>query len=118
MTNGIKTGNPRWFIKGPSTKFRVGSWVWPTPEVGQRTYRPKSCENNNKDEDNSPKILNDKNHQASFLKFWQQTDHLIPARRTDLEIISKEQRICGMVDFTVSVERWVKKVLRETSSWI
>ena len=26
-----------------------------------RTYRPKSCGNNDKDEDNSPKILNDKN---------------------------------------------------------
>ena len=28
-------------------------------------------ENNNKDEDNSPKTLNDKNHQASSQKFWQ-----------------------------------------------
>ena len=27
------------------------------------------CGNNNKDEDNSPKTLNDKNHQASSLKF-------------------------------------------------
>ncbi len=29
-------------------------------------------ENNNKDEDNSPKTLNDKNHQASSQKFRQQ----------------------------------------------
>ena len=32
-----------------------------TPEEGRRTYRPKRCGNNNKDEDNSPKTLNDKN---------------------------------------------------------
>ena len=33
----------------------------------------KRCGNNNKDENNSPKILNDKNHQASSQKFRQQT---------------------------------------------
>ena len=27
-------------------------------EEGRRTYRPKHCGNNNKDEDNSPKTLN------------------------------------------------------------
>ena len=32
-----------------------------TPEEGRRTYQPKHCGNNNKDEDNSPKTLNDKN---------------------------------------------------------
>ena len=36
-----------------------------------RTYRPKPCGNNNKDEDNSPKTLNDKNQQASSQKFRQ-----------------------------------------------
>ena len=35
------------------------------------TYRPKRCGNNNKDEDNSPKNLNDKNQQASSQKFRQ-----------------------------------------------
>ena len=35
--------------------------------------RPKRCRNNNKDEDNSPKTLNDQNHQASSQKFRQQT---------------------------------------------
>ena len=40
-----------------------------TPEEGRRTYRPKSCGNNNKDEDNSPKNLNDKNQQASSQEF-------------------------------------------------
>ena len=37
-----------------------GSRVRQTPEEGRRTYRPKRCGNNNKDEDNSPKNLNDK----------------------------------------------------------
>ena len=36
-------------------------------------HQPKCCGNNNKDEDNSPKTLNDKNHQASSQKFRQQT---------------------------------------------
>ena len=48
-----------------------GSRVRQTPEVGRRTYRPKRWVNNNKDEDNSPKTLNDKNHQASSQKFRQ-----------------------------------------------
>ncbi len=41
------------------------------PEDNWRTYRPKCCGNNNKDEDNSPKKLNDKNQQASSQKFRQ-----------------------------------------------
>ena len=36
------------------------SWVRQTLEEGRRTYRPKRSGNNNKDEDNSPKTLNDK----------------------------------------------------------
>ncbi len=49
-----------------SQKFRQQ-----TPEKGRRTYRLKCCGNNNKDEDNSPKILNDKNQQASSPNFRQ-----------------------------------------------
>ena len=71
MANGIRTDNPRGFNKGFSSKFREGSRVRQTPEDGRRTYRPKRCGNNNNDEDNSPKILNNKNHQASSKKFWQ-----------------------------------------------
>ena len=73
MTNGIRTGDPRGFNKGRSSKFREGSRVRQTPEEGRRTYRPKRCgnNNNNKDEDNSPKNLNDKNQQASSQKFRQ-----------------------------------------------
>ena len=60
-------------MKGRSSKFSVGSRVRQTPEEGRRTYRPKRCGNKNKDEDNSPKTLNDKNHQASSQKFRQLT---------------------------------------------
>ena len=71
MVNGIRTGEPRGFNKGRSSKFRVGSRVRQTPEEGRRTYRPKRCRNNNNDEDNSPKTFTDKNHQASSQKFRQ-----------------------------------------------
>ena len=46
-----------------------------TLEEGRRIYQPKHCENNNKDEDNSPKTLNDKNHQALSQKFRQLKIH-------------------------------------------
>ena len=55
-----RTGDPRGFNKGRSSKFREVSRVRLTPEEGRKTYRPKRCGNNNKDEDNSQKILNDK----------------------------------------------------------
>ena len=73
MANGIRTGDPREFNKVRSSKFRESSRVRQTPEEGRRTYRPKRCGNNNKnkDEDNSPKTLNDKNHQGSSQKFRQ-----------------------------------------------
>ena len=71
MDNGIRTGDPRAFNKGRSSKFCEGSRVRQTPNEGRRTYGPKRCGNNNKDEDNSPKTLNDKNHQALFQKFRQ-----------------------------------------------
>ena len=58
MANEIRTGDPRGFNKGRSLKFHEGSRVRQTPEEGQRTYWPKRCGNNNKDEDNSPKTLN------------------------------------------------------------
>ena len=57
--------------KGRSSKFREGSRVRQTPEEERRTYQPKRCGNNNKDEDNSLKTINDKNQQASFQKFRQ-----------------------------------------------
>ena len=70
MANGIRTDDPRGFSKGRRSKFREGSQVRQTTE-GPRTYRPKRRGNNNKDENNSPTTLNDKNHQASSQKFRQ-----------------------------------------------
>ena len=61
MVNGIRTGDSRGFNKGRSSKFHEGSRVRQTPEEGRRMYWPKRCGNNNKDEDNSPKTLNDNN---------------------------------------------------------
>ena len=69
MANAIRTGDPRDFNKGRSSKFREGSRVRQTPEEGRRTYRPKRCGNNNKDEDNSSKNLNDKNTFKDLRKF-------------------------------------------------
>ena len=66
MANRIGTGDPRGFNKGHSLKFHEGSQVRQTPEEGRRTYRPKRCRNNNKDEDNSPKTLNNKNILMKF----------------------------------------------------
>ena len=69
MANGIRTGDSCGFSKERSSKFHEGSRVQETPEEGRRTYRTKYCGNNKKDEDNSPKTLNDKNHQDSSQKF-------------------------------------------------
>ena len=52
MADGIRAGDSREFNKGRSLKFYEGSRVRQTPEEGQRTYRPKRCRNNNKDEEN------------------------------------------------------------------
>ena len=60
MANGIRSCDARGFNKGRSSKFWEGFRVQQTPEEGRRTYRRKRCGNNNKDEDNSPKTLNDK----------------------------------------------------------
>ena len=67
MVNGIGTGDPCGFNKVRSSKFRVGSRVRQTPEEGRKMYRSKRCGNDNKDEDNSPKTLNDKNSLILFL---------------------------------------------------
>ena len=62
MANGIRTGDPRGFNKGCSSKFHEGSQVQQTSEEGWKTYQLKHCGNNNKDEDNSPKTLPATNH--------------------------------------------------------
>ena len=47
MDNGIRTGDPRGFNNGRSSKFREGSRDRQTPEEGQMIYRLRRCENNN-----------------------------------------------------------------------
>ena len=73
MANRIRTGDSCGFNKGCSSKFRKGSRVQQTPEEGRRTYQLKRCGNNNKDKDNSPKTLNDKNlvYESDILFFLQ-----------------------------------------------
>ena len=64
MANGIRTCDPCGFNKGRSSNFSEGYRVRQKSEEGRRTYRPKRCGNNNKDEDNSAKNLNDKNKET------------------------------------------------------
>ena len=70
MANGIRKVDPRGFNKGCSLKFRVGSQVQERSEEGWRTYWPKRPGNNNKDGDNSPKTLNDKNIGLLIEKYY------------------------------------------------
>ncbi len=74
MANGIRRGDPRGFNKGRSSKFHEG----------RRTYRPKHCGNNNKDEDNSPKTLNEQNQLASSQKFRQLKEKQDNIKKTSL----------------------------------
>ena len=63
MVKRIRASDPHGLNKGWGLKFYVGFRVQQDiPEEGQRIYRPKYCEYNNKDEDNSPKTLNDKDN--------------------------------------------------------
>ena len=71
MANRIRTFDSCGFNKGRSSKFREGSRVRQTPEEDKKAYLPKRCVNNNKDEDNSLKTLDNKNHQASSQKLRQ-----------------------------------------------
>ena len=60
MVNIIRASDPHRLNKGRGLKFRVGCRIQQeAPEKDQRTYQPKRCEYNNKDEDNSSKTLND-----------------------------------------------------------
>ena len=112
MANGNRSGDHRGFNKGRNSKFREGSRVRQTPEEGQKTYRPKRCENNNKDEDNSPKILNDKNHMLvvfapSFLCVWNQM--LRRKQRFFARTPSKIRRIVRILEVA---DRFLQKPFR------
>ena len=65
MANRIRTGDPVDSIKDEVPSSVQVPRVGQTPGEDRRIYRPKRGGNNYKDEDHSPKTLNDKNHQAS-----------------------------------------------------
>ena len=51
--------------------FCVGSQVrHETSEESRRIYRPKRCEYNNEDKDDSPNILSDKNLEQDLKLVW------------------------------------------------
>ena len=97
MVNGIRTGKPRGFNKGRSSKFRVGYRVRQTLE-GRRTYRPKCCGNNTKDEDNSlkktlmikiikPRLRNLDNSNCSIWPIDRTLSGATTPAREDLEVL-------------------------------
>ena len=66
MVNGIRASDLCGLNKGRVSKFCIGSIVrQETSEKGKRTNLLKRCEYNNKDENNSPKILNDEDQAPS-----------------------------------------------------
>ena len=79
-TDFSRVVNCHGFNKGRSSKFCKGCRVRQTPDECRRTYRSKRCENNIKNEDNSPKTLNDKNQQASSQKFRQLRAYIISSK--------------------------------------
>ena len=56
-------------------------------------------------------VLENETHKILW-DFEIQTDHQIPARRPDLVMINKKERICHLVDFAVPADHRVK--LKET----
>ena len=67
MLNRIRIIYSYGLNKGFGSKFCVGSQVQhEAPEEGWRSHRPKYCEYNNKDEDNSPNRVNDKKKEQKF----------------------------------------------------
>ena len=57
-------------------------------------YKPKS-------------VLENETHKILW-DFEIKTDNLIPARRTNLELINKTERTCQLVDFAVPADHRVK----------
>ena len=86
MANRIRTGDLHGFNKGRGSKFREGSRVRQTPEEDRKTYRPKCCGNNNKDEDNSPKTLYDKKNRGVIKNTaWKERIKQISAKKMHIQ---------------------------------
>lgn len=58
MASGTREVYPRRLNKGFSFDFPVGYTDRYTPGGGRRAHRPKRCDNNQKDEDNSLRVNN------------------------------------------------------------
>ena len=52
---------------------------------------------------NEASVLENDSHKLLW-DFNIQTDHLIPARRSDLIIINKRKRVCKIVDFAIQAD--------------
>ena len=85
MANGIRTGDPRGFNKGRSSKFCVGSGVRQTPEKCRWTYQPKRSGNNNKYEYNILKTLNDKNNYI-YKNIFDSVDSVLCLRYSNIDV--------------------------------
>ena len=98
-------------------KFNVGSQVWQEiPEEGWRTHQQKHCEYYNKDEDNCPKPLNNKNHQPLSLKFRQVTKiRFIENRR---QIKSKESMQAVPKQTNEAMQKYFKKYICWLVGWL
>ena len=120
MADGIRTGDPRGFNKGRSSKFREGSRVRQTPEEGRRTYRLKRCGNNNKDEDNSLKNNNDKNQQVSSqnnTSNLKSAFNLVFVRSFSLINNSYEKIIVSLVSLFNGIPTFVGYLMPKPFSW-
>ena len=79
MVNGIRACDHLGLNKGCGSMLPVGSRVrLQAPEEGWRICRTKRCEYINKEEDNDPKILNDKKNTPAIRPQKFPWDRLIP----------------------------------------
>ena len=60
MVNRIRIIYPSWLNKRSVWGPVRAPEFYDTPEIGQRIHQPKHCEYNNKDDNNSPNTLKDK----------------------------------------------------------
>ena len=56
---------------------------------------------------NPESVIENETHKLLY-DFEIQTDHLIPARRSDPVIVNQKKRTCRIVGFAVPADHWVK----------
>ena len=96
--------------EGVPGETRLGQQGDPLRNVQEISIRPY-----NKSYMHNPAPVLENNSYKLLWDFNIQTDHLIPARRPDLKIISKKKkkRICKIVDFAVSADHGINLKERE-----